>query len=589
LTLRKIISNQLVKISNVTAQQLCRIIPALIVMLCAGQVAVAQDHSAIVVQVLSLEELNFNDESIFELKSRNLLNEALSELQDKAFLNSYLAFSIDSIYSEKDTIRVRVNRGKRYIVDEIEIIFPPSDSLKDYKVKSDLITSKIQLSNINEVQKNLLSHFENNGYPFVGIRIIDFNTEAKGTKVLMELDQGPLYRMDSLIIKSDSEISSRIIYNRIGMKKGEVYNEQKIREIESRVNEIGFISLKESPQVVFTKDKAILYLFLNKKSSNRLNGLLGFLPNDQGKVEFTGNIELQLANALGADEFLDFNWRKLQEQTQDLKINFAYPYIANLNLGFEQKLSIYKHDTTYTEVKLKSSLQYLFSRYKFLSVFVQSRIHNSLLNSIEGESNPESNTLQYGLGGGWSNLDYRFNPRRGVDGEISIAIGDKKLQGINTEELMVLNQATQLTMEGRVAHYFPLKKRSVLKSHLTFSHIESDFIIENELYRLGGVKSIRGFDEEAFNASSYGILGLEYRYLTDRNSYFSGFVDYAYFEKNKVEFESRTSGQAIGFGLGAAFETKAGIFSLSYALGSLNDAPFLVRSGKVHFGFNAIF
>ena len=41
----------------------------------------------------------------------------------------------------------------------------------------------------------------------------------------------------------------------------------------------------------------------------------------------------------------------------------------------------------------------------------------------------------------------------------------------------------------------------------------------------------------------------------------------------------------FGFGLGISFETKAGIFSLNYALGYQENELAPLRAAKIHFGF----
>jgi hypothetical protein len=45
----------------------------------------------------------------------------------------------------------------------------------------------------------------------------------------------------------------------------------------------------------------------------------------------------------------------------------------------------------------------------------------------------------------------------------------------------------------------------------------------------------------------------------------------------------------LGFGVGTSFETKAGIFALTYALGQQFDNPIELRAGKIHFGFTSLF
>ena len=104
---------------------------------------------------------------------------------------------------------------------------------------------------------------------------------------------------------------------------------------------------------------------------------------------------------------------------------------------------------------------------------------------------------------------------------------------------------------------------------------------------LGGNQLLRGFDEESIFATNYVLGTIEYRYLIGQNSYFFVFGDMAYL-KNKTN-ENDFSNRPIGVGAGMTFETKAGIFGISYALGKLEKTAFEFRAAKVHFGFVSLF
>jgi hemolysin activation/secretion protein len=112
--------------------------------------------------------------------------------------------------------------------------------------------------------------------------------------------------------------------------------------------------------------------------------------------------------------------------------------------------------------------------------------------------------------------------------------------------------------------------------------VNGENTFQNELLRIGGLKTLRGFDEESIFTTSYSIFTLEYRFLLEQNSYIYLFGDGAWYENNNVkEYVNDTP---IGFGAGISFETKAGIFSINYALGKQFDNPIQLRSGKIHFG-----
>ncbi len=115
----------------------------------------------------------------------------------------------------------------------------------------------------------------------------------------------------------------------------------------------------------------------------------------------------------------------------------------------------------------------------------------------------------------------------------------------------------------------------------------NDTLFRNELYRIGGIKSLRGVDEASVVCSSFAIGTVEYRFLFEENSNFFLFVDQAWWEDQSLD--ELLTDTPLGFGTGTSFETKAGIFSLTYALGQQFDNPIEFRGGKVHFGFTSLF
>ncbi|MEX1188736.1 MAG: BamA/TamA family outer membrane protein, partial [Bacteroidia bacterium] len=135
--------------------------------------------------------------------------------------------------------------------------------------------------------------------------------------------------------------------------------------------------------------------------------------------------------------------------------------------------------------------------------------------------------------------------------------------------------------------FIPIRERSVFVPGILSGLIGGASIFENELYRIGGNNTLRGFDEESIFASAYSIINLEYRYLLEENSFLFLFANGAYYENSAVNRD--VVDRPYGLGAGMSFETKAGIFSISYALGSQFGSPLETRTAKVHFGITNLF
>jgi hemolysin activation/secretion protein len=125
----------------------------------------------------------------------------------------------------------------------------------------------------------------------------------------------------------------------------------------------------------------------------------------------------------------------------------------------------------------------------------------------------------------------------------------------------------------------------VLKTAIDGGWYQSASYFRNELFQIGGYRLLRGFDEESIFTSKYVVGTLEYRYLLGLNSNFFAFSDIGY-SSNPVIRQSNTY---IGAGVGLSFETKGGIFNISYAAGKRNDINFNIKQSKIHFGFVSIF
>jgi hemolysin activation/secretion protein len=199
----------------------------------------------------------------------------------------------------------------------------------------------------------------------------------------------------------------------------------------------------------------------------------------------------------------------------------------------------------------------------------------------------------------FNNTNYRLNPRSGNELRIITSAGTKKLKKNNeilslkdpgdpsfdfgtlydTIKLNTYQFRTRLT----AAKYFPMGRQGTIKTGINGGFFQSGNIFRNELFQIGGYKLLRGFDEESQYLSQFAIGTIEYRYLVDVNSYFYVLADGGWGRNNSQN--NNVNYTYFGTGLGLAFETKAGIFNIAWAVGKRNDLPFTLRQSKLHFGF----
>ncbi|MEZ4803821.1 MAG: ShlB/FhaC/HecB family hemolysin secretion/activation protein, partial [Gelidibacter sp.] len=132
---------------------------------------------------------------------------------------------------------------------------------------------------------------------------------------------------------------------------------------------------------------------------------------------------------------------------------------------------------------------------------------------------------------------------------------------------------------------FNLNERNSFYIGFNGATLVSDTYLENELFRFGGINSIRGFEENSLTANLFSVLNTEYRYKINNGLYIHSVLDVAYFENDIVNVKEKLFGFGFGFGL----LTKAGLFKLNYSAGKTENQPFRFSDSKIHLSLTASF
>lgn len=512
------------------------------------------------------------------------------ELISKLQSDGYLEASADTIVRDSIGSRIVVHCGEKYSWAFLKPGNVDASYLKSAGFKQQNFNGeRFNPTAFSKLINRILSHYENEGRPFASIRLDSIKTNGKTLSAVLHAEPGAIVRIDSIRIRGNSSINETYLFNYLSIKPGDLYNESIVSKIDNRIKEIPFLQLTKPTEIAFTPKYTRILIYVEKKKANQFDGLLGFLPDENGNLLITGQAHMNLMNALNRGDAIEVNWKKLQPLTQDLFTRFNYPFLFRSPFGTEGQLHLYKKDTTYIDVRKYVSLNYFLKRGTIFKVFIQDKTTSLLsVRGLEFVSTlpvyADVRNRLYGIGFRTENLDYRLNPRRGYIVNLNGGAGSRTIKRnakINQEvydKTDLHSEQYQLDIQAEL--FIPLFKNSTVRISTLGSWLESERYFVNELYRIGGLRTLRGFDEESIYADAYSINSIEYRLLIDRNSYVHLFYDQAFY-KNTL---TRTKDEPFGFGAGISFETKAGIFSLSYALGKQFDNPIFLRAAKVHFG-----
>jgi outer membrane protein assembly factor BamA len=530
----------------------------------------------------TLPKIKYKKQYNNEQELASVKQSIVSQLRSKG----YVTASIDSTVKNKESVTVYVYVGESILWSYLNTKYVPDEVLRQSGFKQKWYNGKpLNPQQFSTLCNKIVRYYENHGFPFAEVFLDSIAIEDSKLKANLKVLPHKKIMLDSIIVKSNDNISTHLVQNIIQLKRGEIYNESKIKQISNKLKESGLFIENEPWKILFTQTETKLYLFLSNNKSSQFNGIAGIQPDPiTNRITITGDVDLRLQNVLKRAETMNVKWRKFQQLSQELKIQANYPYILQSQFGADLQLHLYKRDTTFLELNQKVEAQYFLNSGSTLKGFAK-RYSSQTQSAYLDSSFSTVNIIYYGLGVLSNRLDYRLNPLKGYYFDINGGIGSKNISSQNDDSEQ--DKVPQGILEGVVEFYFPIAKKATIKLGNQSKYLISRELYSNELFRIGGLRTMRGFDEESLFASLYSISTLEIRYLLERNSNIYLFSDFAYFESITKEISRYNN--ATSFGLGVNFETGAGIFSINYGLGRLSENSFELRAAKIHFGFAAIF
>ncbi|UII34222.1 BamA/TamA family outer membrane protein [Fulvivirga ulvae] len=521
-----------------------------------------------------------------------------NKLLASLYSRGYLRAETTRANFSNNVFRVGVNAGEQYYWAYLQQGSVPEVLLSKIGYRERFYINKpFKFGELARLFNKIVRQSENTGYPFASVKLDSITVVNNTIQSVLNYTSGPLITYDSLIIKGTDKVKIKWLMSYLEMRPGEVFNQGVLDKIASRINKLGFIELAAPVEVTFQNSQATVMLTLKNINANRIDGVVGILPNAQndGKLLVTGQFDLSLTNLFNSGKRLDVEWQRLKPLSQFLHIAYRHPNMLASPLHLNTSYELLKEDSTFINRNAFIGFDYQISA---SNVTFFTRLKTSRLLSTEGLEDilslPEVNDFNlnyYGIGYGANSFNEQVNRRSGMSTYIEIAVGTKKIRknvSLPSEiyDGIELN-TVQYQLEGHYQYYLPISKLLVFHQRVKGGKIINDQLFKNDLFRLGGLRSLRGFNENFFFASDYLLSNVELQLHFDENSSLFVFYDqsYMYFDLG----ENSMIDYPLGIGAGISFATKAGIVSLVYAVGKSENQELSTRLSKFHFGYIAKF
>ena len=517
----------------------------------------------------------------------------LNYLVSRWHKKSYLLASIDSVIWENKTAI-----GFLYLGEKVEWAAVRSgnispDLIRKMDYKERLFSNKpLKAEVLFKLEQKIINYCANNGFPFASIRLDSVSFEGNTVTGVLLFSKGKEIKFDSVKVVGNTKTQVKFLQNYLQIKPGGLFNQQKLDNSTKLLNQLRSIKITQHYQLQFKNDKAIVFLYLEDKKTNTVDGIGGFQQNPKdNKLLFTGQFDIGLNNVSGTGKAIEMHWKKTDVASQFLNLKYNHLSLFGSNIHSSVRFHLFKQDSSFIQRKPYWEFYYNHPTLGKLKFFYE--LDDSRTIGKQQSSNGQIPTFSsvktnyYGLGIEWNDLDDLFFPREGILFSVNGSAGNKNIID-NTNEALP-TRSLQLKFDASIEKHTRINQYFGAFTKLSGALLENKNLFLNELFRLGGIQNFRGFREYNFYASEYLFGTLEGRFYLDSESYLLAFTDYGIYHNSIKGEKPPNNGAPMGIGAGVTFSTKTGLFSFIYAVGKQGNNPVNFNNSVINFGLTSRF
>ncbi len=505
--------------------------------------------------------------------------------------NSSVEFSSDS---QNVTLHLSIDEGKPTIVKDVIFSSPDSIDIENYILSFNYLKGEIfNQYEIENLIENLLSDLENEGFPFASVEIqsvyllndtTDYDDHL--ADIYFVLKSGKKSTIDKIEVSGNTSTKEYVIVRELRIEPGEVYSQEKVEDVPERLNKLRFFDPVKTPGFYLdSKNEGVLQINVKERNTNNFDGIIGYIPpqNDDEPGYVMGMVNVTLRNIFGTGRAAAISWEKLTRISQELQLKYLEPWLFgypfNLNASLFQRIQ----DSSYVQRIIGGGIEYLATEDFSASAFIAAEqvIPAARETPVFTVYNSSSITTGVGL-----KIDLRDDPLATLSGfvfENRYSYSRKTING----PLEYINESIETEinlqrLEAGFGAFFQIFPRNVIALKVYGRELSGPFFEQSDLWRFGGTKTVRGYREEQFLASTCAWTNFEYRLMLSIRTYAFLFFDSGYYLLEPIPAIGIQRGEdfIFGYGLGLALDTAVGLLGVSFAFADGDT----FSEGKIHFG-----
>lgn len=482
----------------------------------------------------------FLDGLFFGVTHTNYTDSLLSELWN----DGYVFAGLDSIIND----RVYIHKGVSYDIDHY-LIEDPSTKYSPNDPPS--------------------------GYPFAQLHYDSIALIRKKISAYLEMEPGPLVVWDSIQLKAPIAMDYTFLTKVMGVTYGSIYTEGTVARLEQEIALIPFLTLQKRPDIAFSNGRARLFLDIESNPESHFEGVLGVQPNQDDGIMLTGYLNIELQNLFRSAKHFTMAWSRFSNAAQSLDLEYRHPFLLGSRLFLNGGFHVLKQDSSFVNQKGSLKLGTYTAKRLLVAGGIEISSGNNLITSLDDGSTGaladyRKRTYTLSL---WNNQFERSYEK----GESKLRY---KVEAGISERMIGNSGSLQWVASAQYGRQLGLAKKVALLIENRWKFQGGEGLLLNEMDRMGGLQSLRGFNENLFYVSSYALSRIELRHYFESRSYLMLHYD---------QLMNFTGPLDIPFGTGGGFtvQTSNGLFSFVAAMGYQEGSLSNLANLKIHFGYTS--
>ena len=590
-----------------------------LVLLCCLTGTLLQAQQAVITDIHIEGNRRISEKRILEtitLKSGSWFDSVSWEKDLRGILDLYaragmILTQIDSsaiLYTEDRTsVQLSAFISERDIPEIDTVAISGNVGVSTQELLSAMRVRKGQLFSPREVEadiESLLSLYDRHGFAFASIKFTDMQLANAGThsgvSFVLEIEEGPRVRVTEW--RTQTVTKPEVLTRELRMPLPAWFNREKIEQGLRRLRRLPFIADAQAGDLFRQNDSSwTMDLDVVEGLSNSIDGVLGYVPSQAGsKGYFMGFANLRFTNLLGTARRVDAQWQKKDRYSGYLYLAYTEPWLGGVPVDGTVSGEWLIQDTTYVNQAFSVKAAYHVDA-NWSVVGGAGRSFTTPVNSSIGflTGNFDASFWTGFFEVSYDTRDYPLNPTRGLlyragvdyhrkressfiadpGGPDSLAVYSTYVYG-RKERTIETTQRWSTELET----VFPMTRQLILynSTHAIWYRSPQAVPDRSELIRFGGLRTLRGYPEDFFEASRVVWNNLELRWITSRQSRIFAFIDAAYYLNKSISNGTlqTNTGKPVGYGFGIRYQTRAGIMALDFGLGRGDT----FSQAKVHVG-----